>query len=222
MPPSHQVLYTVAKRLGLAITVNTAVPNPPGTEEARFPRALLRSNLRATLTPLHIGAQWGQVEVCEWLLSQGANLMAKSLKMPHSLAINYAVQEGKLDVLRLFLNHRPSLAGSQNSNRESPLHYAADNAFGTVRRPRRRFPDSIRARLNGRQPPAPLEASFSSVHAVGDMPCGRVAVVAELAARLRAAFHTARIPGRSRTRAHTAPPNAPSRCQGVRWRWRSF
>ena len=77
------------------------------------------------MTPLHVAAQAGELDICRKLLKHGADVETRSNY--GWLALHYASQHGSLDVVQLLLDHGANVNVQEEEQLWSPLHFASYN-----------------------------------------------------------------------------------------------
>ena len=84
-----------------------------------------------SLTPLHLAAISGSVEVVRVLLEHGANACAEDSVRRTPLHAAVALEYGPVEVVRVLLEHGAN-ACAEDSERRTPLHVAAALQYGSV------------------------------------------------------------------------------------------
>lgn len=76
-------------------------------------------------TPLHIAAEWGPLEIVQFLLDKGANVNAKSTQ--GNTPLHYAAKQNEAAIAQLLLERGAAINDQRSLDGWAPLHFAAFN-----------------------------------------------------------------------------------------------
>ena len=79
------------------------------------------------LAPLHYAAKYGNKDVVDYLILNGADVNKKAGKRARgNTPLHYAAEQGNLDILKALVGRAANVNGRNNS-RQTPLYYAVKN-----------------------------------------------------------------------------------------------
>lgn len=75
-------------------------------------------------TPLHYAVRGNQVEMCRFLLKNGASMTAEAGRCWNGTPLHFAAGLGRVEILRLFLDNGANVNLRVTTYRQTPLHWA--------------------------------------------------------------------------------------------------